>query len=76
MLANESYLQKRKPTFKNAKTLLVPVTSDKGLCGALNSNIVREVRTSVRENRAGYKLFLIGEKAYSAMVRPYPDLLT
>jgi F0F1-type ATP synthase gamma subunit len=76
MLANESYLQKRKPTFKNAKTLLVPVTSDKGLCGALNSNIVREVRTCVRDNRAGYKLFLIGEKAYSAMVRPYPDLLT
>lgn len=42
--------------------MLVPITSDKGLCGAVNSSIIREVRTTIRQNRSGYKLFIIGEK--------------
>jgi F-type H+-transporting ATPase subunit gamma len=38
---NESYLQKKKPTFANKKTLLVPITSDRGLCGGTNSSVIR-----------------------------------
>lgn len=37
MLDNESYLQKKKPANSVKKTLLVPFTSDKGLCGGINS---------------------------------------
>ncbi|KAM3138545.1 hypothetical protein pb186bvf_009297 [Paramecium bursaria] len=76
LFANETYLQKRQPQFKINKTLLVPITSDKGLCGAVNSTIIREARNSIRANRSAFKLFLVGEKAYNAMIRPFPDLLT
>jgi len=62
MLANESYLQKRKVAVKINKSLLVPFTSDKGLCGGVNTQIIREVRTLVRPNKNGYRLFLVGEK--------------
>jgi F-type H+-transporting ATPase subunit gamma len=41
---------------------LVPFTSDKGLCGGVNSGIVRDVRAKIRANRNGFKLFIIGEK--------------
>ena len=29
----------------------------------------------VKANREGYKLFIIGEKGLSALVRPFPDLI-
>jgi F-type H+-transporting ATPase subunit gamma len=59
---NESYLQKRKPVVSIKKTLMVPITSDRGLCGSVNTNVVREVRTTVRADRSAYKLFVVGEK--------------
>ena len=62
MLENDTYLQKRKVSPVVKKTLLVPLTSDKGLCGGINSGIVRDVRSMVRPNRAGYKLLVVGEK--------------
>lgn len=64
MLANETYLQKRNPTIKVNKTLIVPMTSDKGLCGGVNSSIIRDVRNTIKLNRSGYKMFLIGEKVF------------
>ncbi|CAD8179707.1 unnamed protein product [Paramecium pentaurelia] len=76
LFANETYLQKKQLTFKINKTLLVPITSDKGLCGGINSSIIRETRTVVRQNRNAYKLFLIGEKSLGALQRAFPELLT
>ncbi len=77
VFANESYLQKKKQDVGPAKkTLLVPITSDKGLCGGVNSGIVREVKSMVFPNRTGFKIFVIGEKGTTALVRPFPDLLT
>lgn len=75
MLGNETYLQKRitSPTIR--RTLVVPFTSDKGLCGGINSGIVRDVRSFVRPNRQGYKLLTIGEKGYSALSRNFPELI-
>lgn len=75
ILANESYLQKKKTGHTIKKTLLVPITSDRGLCGAINTSIVREVKHTVLPNRAAYKIFVIGEKGTSALLRPCPDLL-
>lgn len=76
LFANETYLQKKQPTFKISKTMLVPITSDKGLCGGVNSAIIRETRQTIRQNRSGYKLFIVGEKAFAALQRPFPELLT
>lgn len=59
------------------KTLIVPITSDRGLCGGINSGIVREVkyRISHAPNRNNFQIFCIGEKGTSAFMRPFPDLL-
>ena len=57
-------------------TVLVPITSDKGLCGAVNSSIVREIKGLVQGvNRSKYSIFSIGEKGSTGMVRPFPDML-
>ena len=56
--------------------ILVPITSDKGLCGAVNSTIVREVKKIVPSlNRNKTQIFSIGEKGSVGFVRPFPDLL-
>lgn len=59
------------------KTLVVPITSDRGLCGGINSTIVREVKYKINHshNRSNFQIFCIGEKGNSAFVRPFPDLL-
>jgi len=75
-MENESYLQKKKPQIGIKKTLLVPLTSDKGLCGSINSGIVREVKRVIHHNLTGYKIFVIGEKGVAGLARAYPDQLT
>jgi len=59
------------------KTLIVPITSDRGLCGGINSNIIREVKYNIAHsaNRSNFQIFCIGEKGVSALTRPFPDLL-
>jgi F-type H+-transporting ATPase subunit gamma len=64
------------PTFnQDSKTLLVPITSDKGLCGGVNSGIVREVKVQVNKRRDRYVIFPVGEKGALGLVRPFPDIL-
>lgn len=75
VLNNESYLQKKINPNPPKKTLLVPITSDKGLCGGLNSSVVREVKLMVAENRNQYKILCIGDKGTVALLRPCADLL-
>lgn len=68
MLANDSYLQKKKVNPVIRRTLLVPITSDKGLCGSINSGIVRTIRGEVKLNRNAFKLFVVGEKVHHHMI--------
>ncbi len=74
---NEPYLQKKKPVISIKKTLLVPISTDRGLCGGTNSGVVRETRATVNTSgdRTGFKIIVIGEKAVAALARPFPDLL-
>jgi len=48
------------------KLLLVVFTSDRGLCGAFNSNLLKQVEAYIRENTAKYpdgiELFVVGRK--------------
>ena len=59
----------------------MPITSDKGLCGGVNSAIVREVKKTIINNRdmykviVYYKIMVIGGKGASGLLRPCPDLL-
>ena len=48
------------------KVLLVPVTSDKGLCGAFNTNILKATNTAIKEQFDGAEITILplGKKAY------------
>ena len=57
---------------------LVPITSDKGLCGAVNSSCVREIKkimASGTVNRSRAKIFSIGDKGSVGLARPMADIL-
>ncbi|WP_194776025.1 ATP synthase F1 subunit gamma [Pararhodonellum marinum] len=58
------YAQKRE--VKNV--LIVPVTSDKGLCGAFNSNIIKATVALIHNQLAGKHITILplGKKAYEA----------
>ena len=71
----ETYMAKKKPNFTAKKWLIVPITSDKGLCGGVNSTIIREVKAMAKADRSAYKLFVVGDKGSVALVRPLADLL-
>lgn len=75
IIANETYLAKKKASFTAKKWLLVPLTSDKGLCGGVNSSIVREVKAMVKEDRSAYKIFTVGDKGSMALSRSMADIL-
>jgi F-type H+-transporting ATPase subunit gamma len=73
----DTYLQKKiVDATANPKELLVPITSDKGLCGGINSGIVRDVREYLsHRDRSRCDVFTIGEKASAAMARNFRDVL-
>lgn len=50
------------------KVLIVPVTSDKGLCGAFNSNIIKACNASIEGQFSGKEITVLplGKKAYES----------
>ncbi len=63
-------------TGKDQVHLLVVCTSDKGLAGAFNTNIVRLVRRRAEELKAAgktVKFYVIGKKARDGLARTYRD---
>lgn len=56
------YAQKREVK----KVLLVPVTSDKGLCGAFNTNVIKATNLAIREQFTGVDVTImpIGKKSF------------
>jgi F-type H+-transporting ATPase subunit gamma len=56
---------------KGTKVALLVVSSDRGLCGGYNSNIVNETMRMLREQFAGKKveLTVVGKKAFEALRR-------
>lgn len=78
MFKSDQYLQRKAPLqdVHDASEFLVPLSSDKGLCGGINSNIVRELKTYVKDkNRSKIRIMPVGEKGSMAMTRPFPDML-
>mmetsp|Transcript_10051 Transcript_10051/g.16929 ORF Transcript_10051/g.16929 Transcript_10051/m.16929 type:complete len:247 (+) Transcript_10051:144-884(+) len=74
---SDQFLQRKLPADVNdPAVVIVPITSDKGLCGATNSTIVRSVKSYVNtQNRSKCQIFSIGDKGSVGMIRPFPDLL-
>lgn len=69
------YMQRKMPAeSQTPRELLVAITSDKGLCGSINSGIVRQLRDYVRGDLSRFTLFSLGEKGANALRRPYADI--
>jgi F-type H+-transporting ATPase subunit gamma len=78
MFKSDQYLQRKAPLgdLHDASELLVPLSSDKGLCGGINSTVVRELKTYVKDkNRAKIRIMPVGEKGSAGMIRPFPDMI-
>lgn len=74
---SDQFMQRKKgQEQQDPVTVIVPITSDKGLCGAVNSSIVREIKKMAPHiNRNKTSIFSIGEKGTSGLARPFPDML-
>ena len=70
------YMQRKMPSeVENPKTLIVPLSTDKGLCGGINSLMVREVTHYIGKNKTdSFKLLCVGDKGASALRRQYPKI--
>lgn len=57
------------------KHILIAATSDRGLCGAANSSIIKSIRTQLNEdkqNSEGTKVIAIGDKSRAGFARTHP----
>ncbi|WP_460272411.1 F0F1 ATP synthase subunit gamma [Celeribacter sp. ULVN23_4] len=64
-------------TGKDDVQLLVVMTSEKGLCGGFNTNIVKLARTRIKELQAAgktVKILTVGKKGREQLKRDYGDL--
>jgi len=61
---------------RDAKTVgLIVISSDKGLCGAFNSNILRRTEQLIRERpQLNYQLYCLGKKAATYFTRRKYDI--
>jgi|EP00806_Schmidingerella_arcuata_P009085 F-type H+-transporting ATPase subunit gamma len=77
MFTADTYMKDRAPNASaDPAELLVPITSDKGMCGSINSGIIRSVRAYVDQHgRAKKTIFSIGDKGTVGLKRPCADLL-
>ncbi|THD20117.1 ATP synthase subunit gamma [Fasciola hepatica] len=58
-------------------TLLVAITSDRGLCGGANSSVVKTIRNLVQTNsdyEKTTKLVLVGDKSRAMMIRQFRNM--
>lgn len=63
-------------TGSDKRNLLVVVNTDKGLCGGLNSNLVKAARNKARELLGEGKdvsFYLVGKKGRAPLKREFPD---
>ncbi|MFN3552612.1 MAG: F0F1 ATP synthase subunit gamma [Novosphingobium meiothermophilum] len=65
-------------TGSDQRHLLVVVNTDKGLCGGLNSNIVKEAKLQARALEAAGKtvtFYLVGKKGRAPIKRDFPNAI-
>jgi F-type H+-transporting ATPase subunit gamma len=75
---SDVYIQRKNQNQgSGSRVLLVPITSDKGLCGGTNSGIVREVKSIMGKisNRNQCGIYCVGDKGSVALTRAYSDIL-
>jgi F-type H+-transporting ATPase subunit gamma len=74
---SDIYMQRRMQNIQVRKTLYVPFTSDRGLCGGINSATVREIKNIIKnEGPENSGLYVIGDKGITGLTRAYGSLIT
>lgn len=73
----DTYMQRKAPPAPaEPSEIIIPITTDKGLCGGINSGIVRATKEYLKDkNLSKTAIMVIGEKGSSAFVRPFPQCL-
>lgn len=59
-------------------TLLVVMTSDRGLCGAFNANVVKQARLKISEltsSGVAVKVFCLGKKGYESLKKTHGSMI-
>lgn len=59
-------------------TLLILFSSERGLCGSFNINIIKQLKkkiNSLLQNNKPFKIFIIGQKGYEIISRVYKDYI-
>ena len=74
---SDQFMQRKMPAEPADPTqVIVPISSDKGLCGAVNSTVVRTIKKMAKDlNRQKTLIFSIGMKGSQGMIRPFPDMM-
>ena len=63
-------LLERRPGAERGPTLVIAITSDRGLCGSFNQNVVKSVGAFIRENTGRpISLGLVGRKGRDLLYR-------
>jgi len=72
-----AFFEKAEVTQDDSKPnhLIVAITSDRGLCGAVHSNVVKAIKAKIGEQKEGVdtKLVLVGDKSRSMLARIMPE---
>jgi F-type H+-transporting ATPase subunit gamma len=55
------------------ETLIVPITSDKGLCGGINTTVVKYAKLLNEMNEGKTSMDIVGDKARAQITRLFPD---
>ncbi|KAJ8902355.1 hypothetical protein NDN08_006762 [Rhodosorus marinus] len=54
---------------ESKKKLIIPMTSDRGLCGGVNSSVVKDVKAMYRTETMRGDIMLVGDKGRDALTR-------
>ena len=72
ILEHHSEVAKERPIFHQRKIkhiAFVVITSDRGLCGAFNSNVIRKTLEIIGTTQGGNKLICVGSKGYRNFIK-------
>lgn len=77
MFLSDKYMKDRAPSMPaDPEELIVVLSSDKGMCGSINSGVFRNVRDYIKANGRNKKsIFSIGDKGTQSLQRPMADIL-
>lgn len=72
--SESQFIENAEPeTASDAKTLLVVVSSDKGLCGSIHSQLAKSARKRIEELNGNVEIVTIGEKVKAQLSRTHGE---